>query len=41
MKQYQNKNTGEVIFVDDTDEDLIKLYEDDENYEEYFALWVN
>ena len=38
MRQFVNKKTGDIIFVDTKDEDLIKEYETNEEYEEYFAL---
>jgi hypothetical protein len=38
MRQFQNKKTGDIIFVDDTDKELLKKYEDNKEFEEYFAL---
>lgn len=38
MRQFVNKKTGEIIFVDTTDKDLLKEYETSNEYEEYFAL---
>jgi len=38
MKQYYNKKTGDIVFVNEKDEDLIKEYEASNEYEEYFVL---
>jgi len=38
MRQFKNIKDGYIVFISDENDKLIKKYEADANYEEYFNL---